>query len=66
MLALIAAVVLAALAPSRTPSNLAFLKPWAARWDGYLFAKPLPSDQTTGLLAFGLLPPRSKERPSQA
>ena len=28
---------------------------------GYYFAKPLPSDGTTGLLASGLLPPRSND-----
>ena len=29
---------------------------------GYHFAKPLPSDGTTGLLASGLLPPRGNDR----
>ena len=32
---------------------------------GYHFAKPLPSDQTIGLLASGLLPPRSNDRLNQ-
>jgi EAL domain-containing protein (putative c-di-GMP-specific phosphodiesterase class I) len=65
-------VLLAAVGPRRVGTienaeQLGLLKTLGCELGkGYHFARRLPSNHTTGLLASGLLPPRSNDRLNQA